>query len=397
MKNDLKHYSNCIIKHYVPEAEYNNMSCLDNELFTLEKFSSNGKNPYCPRLFRMDEYTYAIEKYSFDLGEAISINQNKVKRMFFTISYDEFEKQMDEILTWLKNTELTHRDINPSNLIFYEKEKRIKLIDFYWTLTNGISVGTPGQLNWFYGKDDEQAVKKIKEQIKVVWDDLKKSLDSKINPIINKIGSGEYHDGSSTKEGVVYHPITIPTISRQFHVDSANLLNDVMKNISIYPTSAIDIGASVGNFTFELIRNFNLKKIFAYEADPNVNEFLKTIKSIYSIDELVVMDKVISDSDFPEVDVSLMLNVHMWIHKQLGREISDKITSNLIKKSKLLFFQTCGSESGGMYIIKDKEFSSKEEIEKHLYNLGAKKVYYIKAEPIHGVFRHLFKIDGGLK
>ena len=37
-----------------------------------------------------------LEKYSFDLGEAISINQNKVKRMFFTISYDEFEKQMDD-------------------------------------------------------------------------------------------------------------------------------------------------------------------------------------------------------------------------------------------------------------------------------------------------------------
>ena len=118
MKNDLKYYSNCIIKHYVPEAEYNDMSNLDNEMFTLERFSAGGKNPYCPKLFRMDDLTYSIEKYSFDLGEPISIKQDKIKRMFFSISYEEFEKQINEILLWLKNTGLNHRDFNPSNLIF---------------------------------------------------------------------------------------------------------------------------------------------------------------------------------------------------------------------------------------------------------------------------------------
>ena len=41
--------------------------------------------------------------------------------------------------------------------------------------------------------------------------------------------------------------------------------------------------------------------------------------------------------------------------------------------------------------------ASKEEIEKYLYSLGAKKVFYLGADAIHGSFRHLFKVDGGLK
>ncbi len=102
MKNDLKYYSNCIIKKYLSTVKYNEMSCLDNEIFTTEKFSDNGKNPDCPRMFRMDDTTYAIEKYSFDLGEPINIKEDRVKRMLFTISFEELERQVDEIVEWLK-------------------------------------------------------------------------------------------------------------------------------------------------------------------------------------------------------------------------------------------------------------------------------------------------------
>lgn len=395
MKNDLKYYSNCVIKKYLPTTKYNEMSCLDNEMFTLNKFSSNGKNPYCPIILRMDDTTYAIEKYSFSLGDAISINEGRVRRMFFSISYSEFEKQIDEIVSWLKNTGLNHRDFNPSNLIFYEKERRIKIIDFYWARTFGITIGEPGQINWYYGQDDEKAAQKIKEQVKNVRETMmKKDIDEEIPSLINKIGSEKYYDGSSTIEGMVYHPITIPDIKHKFHVDSTILLKEVLNNISIFPETIIDIGASVGNFIFELMRQFYLKKAYAYEADPHVNLFLKKIKNIYHLDELDICNDVTPETEFPECDISLMLNVHMWLHKQFGIEGSDKITSNLIKKSKIMFFQTCGIESGGMYVIRDKEFSSKEEIEKHLYSLGAKRVYYVKASPIHGVFRHLFKIEG---
>ncbi len=396
MKNDLKYYSNCIIKKYLPTVKYNEMSCLDNEIFTTEKFSDNGKNPYCPRIFRMDDTTYVIEKYSFDLGEAINIKEDRIRRMLFTISFEEFERQIDDIILWLKKTGLNHRDFNPSNLIFYEKQKLIKLIDFYWARTLGITIGEPGQINWYYGQDDEKAAKQIKDQIKVWADKIKETINNEVYPIINKIGSTGYLDGSSVRQGEVYHPITIPYINHKYVLDCRELAKDVMNNISITPHSVIDVGAAVGYMTFEFIRNFFLTKIYAYEADPHVNTFLKKIKGMYFLNELEVMSGVDIDTEFPEVDIALMLNVHMWLHKQFGREGSDKILSNLIKKSKILFFQTCGSESGGMYIIQDKEFSSKEEIEKHLYALGAKRVYYIKAEPIHGVYRHLFKIEGRL-
>lgn len=393
MNNDLKIYSNCIIKKYDPNAEHAEKSNLDNEMFCFNKFSFDGQNPYCPIVLRMDNLTYAIEKYSFSLGEAISLHQNNVKRMLFSISYEEFEKQINEILIWLDKAQINHRDFNPSNLIFYEKEKRIKLIDFYYSVTDGITLGTPGQLNWFYGKDDKIAAEKIKSQVRSISEEMKNVCKSEIFPIIDNIGKS-YCDGSSTTKGIVYHPITIPDIKYPYVIDSSIQSKDIISYISITPESIIDIGSSVGMFTFDLIRNYHLNKAYVYEADPGVNNFLKKIKSIYHIDELEVNSAVVYDTDFPEVDVSLMLNVHMWIYKQLGKEQSDKITSQLIKKSKQMFFQTAGKESPGMFILQDKEFSSKEEIEKYLYFLGAKKVYYIKAESLHGGFRHLFKVEG---
>ncbi len=59
------------------------------------------------------------------------------------------------------------------------------------------------------------------------------------------------------------------------------MAKDIIDNISITPETAIDVGASVGYMTFELIRNFFLTKIYTYEADPYVNAFLKKIKGMY--------------------------------------------------------------------------------------------------------------------
>ena len=393
MNNSLEFNSECIIKKYNPNDEHFLMSSVDNEIFCINKFFDNGRNPYCPIVMRIDELSYVIQRYSFELGDAISINHNSVKKMFFSITFDELKKQINEILDYLNKVGINHRDFNPSNLIFYEKERRIKLIDFYWAKTNGIEVGTPGQLNWFYGKDDRIAADKILEQIKVIYNSLSEQCEKEVIPLTNDIGK-EYFDGSSTSKMFLYHKVDIPMIKTLYVVDPSDQIDSIISNINISVKSMIDIGCSVGSFTFNLMRNYRLDNAYLYEADPYVNNFLKKIKSVFGLNNLQINNTVTSNIDFPEVDIALMLNIHMWIYKQLGREQTDKITSQIIKKSKITFFQTAGKESPGMSIIEEEEFASKEGIEKYLYSLGSKKVYYIGKIDLHGGFRHLFKIQG---
>ena len=392
MNNNLQVFSNCIIKKYDPNAEHAEKSNLENEMFCFDKFSMDGNNPYCPNVMRMDNLTYAIERYSFPLGEAINLWPNNVKRMFFSITYSEFEKQINDILQWLELSHINHRDFNPSNLIFYEKERRIKLIDFYYSVTEGITLGTPGQLNWFYGKDDKKAAETIKYQVKEIYDNLIRQCEIEAYPLVKEIGK-TYFDGSSTSQGVTYQPIDIPSFKFPYVVNTNELYKEILSQISITPESITDIGCSVGYFTFNLMRDFHLTKAYAYEADKQVNDLLKKIKGIFSLTELEVRNGLSPDSDIPESDITLLLNTHMWLYNQFGKEQTDKIVSNLIKKSKLLFFQTAGKESNGMYVLNDKEFSNKEETEKYLYSLGARKVYWIRGMLIHGGIRHLFKIE----
>jgi len=329
-----------------------------------------------------------MRRYTFSLGNSKGIDNNNIKRMLFSISFNEFKNQTNEILYLLKTKNIHHRDINPGNLLFSERDRKIKLVDFYWSKTDGIEVGIPENLNSDYFIDDIKSIETIQKQISVVNEKFENNIKDLKN-IISKFGD-IYYDGSSVNLGKSYHKIDIPSFKNiLYHKNTEEEFNTILNNISIIPEKIIDIGSSVGYNSFGLLREFNPNIIFIYESDPHVFNFLKKVKKFFNLSELNINNKVDEKTRFESVDLSLCMNVHMWLHKQLKNKV-DNILSNLFEKSKETFFQTSGLESSGMYKVES--LKSKEDIKKYLESLTDKKVYFIRTTNKHGGLRHLFKV-----
>jgi len=385
-QSHIQFFSDSIIKTYKKRSQ-NNLSSVANELYAIDKFSMNGQNPHTPIISEPTEFSYRMERYDVPFGKGGIIIWENIKRILFTISKEELFRQLDIISNFLKTSEVNHRDINPGNLLFFEKEKIIKLIDFYWATTKETMVPIPSKrLNRFYGLNDQKALAKLKNQIEELHPEILESVKP-IKENITKTGK-PYYDGSS--RGRTYHKLSIPCFDDiAFHKNTETEFLDILNSLDTTPKSIIDVGCASGYNTFNMMRQFRLSKAVVYEADPVVFVILNDIKKLFTLKELVIKGKINKDTLFEKVDLTLCMNVHMWLYKQLGDEV-DIVMKRLIESSNTLFFQTAGKESSGRMRIK--KFKSKEDIYNYLVSLsGSKKVTFIRSTKMHGL-RHLFKI-----
>lgn len=380
------------LKNNIIKKVYNEKFSIDNELFYLEKFSRKGKNIYSPNILSINknENSYYMEKYKCSLGTTKKINENNIRRILFSISKDELFKQLDDIYRILKEENIYHRDINPGNILFCERSRCLKLIDFYWATDNINETLPAGGINGIYGTNDLKAIEKIKSQINEIYFVVRKQIKN-IRKLIEKFGES-YKDGSVKHKGKSYQLIDIPYFKDvEFHRNTDNEFNEIFSLISTTPKSVIDIGCASGYTLFNLIRNFNLDTVIGYEADPIVFDFLNNSKKVFCLEELTLVNGVKIETKFPQVDLIICMNVHMWLYKQFGNKV-DIIIKNLISNCKEMFFQTAGSESNGKFLIND--LQSKEKIYDYLKNLGSNKVEFIRSTKEHGGLRHLFKVKG---
>lgn len=374
------------IRKSYKKNKINELSSVNHEILVMKKFGLN--NPHSPKILSVERTSYELERLDFPLGSTSLIFPENIRRLLFTVSKEEVFKQLDIILDNLKKKGIIHRDINPGNLLFSEREKLIKLIDFYWSITKESIVPIPQGINPIYGIQDEIALKKIKKEILNVDKQIRSEMKS-INKIIRKFGL-KYVDGSSKHIGKPYHEIDIPYYrGLPVHRTVYEQYEDIKNNIGFLPTSFLDVGCANGYILFNMLRDFRLEEATGYEADPLVLETLSLMKQSFNLFELKLNGRITPQTKFKPVDVAVCLNVHMWFEKQFGKE-SNKIIENLINSSKIMFFQTSGSESKGMYYIK--EFTSKEVIEKFLRERGAKNIQLVKQTNKFGGIRHLFKI-----
>jgi serine/threonine protein kinase len=384
-------YETHVVKTY-KKNEVNSYSSMEHEIMCINFFSCK----YSPQILSVDKEnnSYVMKRYDIPFGNTKRIDVDNIKRILFTLSKEELFQQLDEILSELKKDGLNHRDINPGNLIFSEKERVIKLIDFYWTTTPTVKGQTPpGGINGIYGSDDGKAIEKIKNQIDEIFLNVHKSIRN-VKKMTEEFGITRC-PGSSKHKGKAYSPINIPYFNDiTYHRDISSEYQEIKNNLSIDPKIVLDIGCATGYTIFNLLRDFSIKSAIGYEADPKVFEFLSNIKRVFCLDNLELIQGVTPNTIFPQSDLVVCMNVHMWLDKVFGKDC-DIIMKNLISSTKELFFQTAGAESMGMYLVKD--LDSKEKIFKYLQSLGGKNIKFIRSTKYHGGLRHLFKVTKELK
>lgn len=353
---------------------------------------------YKINIWDVHENGYTMERMDFALGNGKSINKDTISRIFFSISIDELLEMLDDLLSQLKSFGIRHKDINPGNILWSENQKTIKLIDFFWSDFEHEKVDNPDYMNPNYGIDDEKAIERIKEELYLYY---YQEIDPKIKIAMDffdeNVGVGEYKDGSSTSKGKAYHIIDIPPFDKQIPYVKDMCVSEyqrIKENMPIKPKSFIDIGCANGYFTFNLLRDYNIDSACVFEADPAVREFIKIIKTIYNLKELKISGKFNHKKSFDKkYDITIWLNSHMWVYKQLGRDKTLKSVQNVINHSKYMFFQTAGGYSKSKYKVE--EYKSKEDVRDMLLDAGAVSVDFIGSSVgVHWKPRDMFLVKG---
>lgn len=394
-------------KKYNTGFKFYNKKNFDSEIRALNKFKDS---KYCIKVTNINDNEYTMEKLDYDLGDDRTLNDDHVRRMLFAIDIDTAFKQLDNMLADLKKYGVRHRDINPGNILFSEKEKLMKLTDFAWAEDIDVPTDIPGAVNHIYTTDDEHAIEQIKEELKKKYETIeieikkiKEAFKENVGKDVHIGGTpgnrnvyGDYKDGSSIRQGWGYHIVDVPyfrdiPVHKETCKDEHKFIRSVL---AIKPKSFLDVGCSCGYHTFNFIRDFDIKYCRVFEADPAVNDFLKSVKKTYRLDELEIGLKFDDTIDLSKgYDVVVFLNAHMWVYKQIGKERTLQAMKNIINNSKYLFFQTAGAYSSSIYNVM--EYKHAGDVEAMLLSCGPKSVKHLDTFiGSHGAPRDMFMVEG---
>lgn len=225
----------------------------------------------------------------------------------------------------------------------------------------------------------------------------------KIKHMIDKIGSGEYKDGSSMKKGWLYHNIPfsefsdIPTHKPCVSDESDYILRDIFKNFKdMSKLNVLDIGCANGLYSYKLSEHCT--HIVAYEGDIDSYKVDEAVAEYKNINNIKFINKYFDGKEADSIDeffdICLMLNVHMWIHKQIGSKKCFEMMKYLSTKVGVIYFQTAHLESKGKYLVK--ELRTTQEVKMYLKNCGFLEVVHMKDTLSHGKKRSLFKCTNNL-
>lgn len=217
-----------------------------------------------------------------------------------------------------------------------------------------------------------------------------------IKSLIEQIGSEGYKDGSSTKKGWVYHPIPFEEFNPPTHKDSTIKEFDNIKADygSFSGKRVLDIGCANGYFVF----NYALEgaEVVGYESDELVSRVNEEIRQYKQLDNVKFVTKHFDLEEAKqfkdkEFDVVIMLNIHMWIHKQIGAEKTKELMKVLAQKCHVMYFQTAHKGGGGGYQVP--EFTKPKHIKRYLCDSGFTNVEMIN-QNMQWFKRYMFRGTG---
>lgn len=155
-----------------------------------------------------------------------------------------------------------------------------------------------------------------------------------------------------------------------------------------------EIGSSVGGCTFRLAEKCS--HITAFEADRFAYRTSEAIRRHKGISNAIFINKPFSQDTINALpdyfDLCIMINVHMWIEKQLGQHATMSLMKSLSQRIGTLYFQTAHKESGGMYTVSHLQDAG--DIARYLKECGFARIVEIKRTQSHGGIRIMFACQG---
>lgn len=373
-----------VIKRFKPQYhDYNRQYNRRGEPYYINKYNS----PYFIKCHSWDENGIVMENGGRPIGVYDDSTERKRRLEPDGLNLLKLVAWLRQLKLELDRLGLKHRDINPTNILYKPQTDSYCLIDFGWMLEKG-DLDTPDTrppgLN-AYAPNDEEAINRLSIEV--------------IQSLILKINSEVHHDGSSTRTGWVYHPIPFPEIQAQTHKQAAHKeLEEILELAKIPVKNAgrkvLEIGCSVGYFTFNLAQRGC--EVVAFEADKEVYETAEAMRLWKGFDNIRFIGTHFDTGQLDALDdyfdLCLMMNVHMWIYKNLGPEHTRELMRKLARKTHRLLFQTAHAQSGGMYQVQELETSA--DVKEYLENCGYSNVKHIRDTGAHGGIRSLFLCEG---
>ncbi len=213
---------------------------------------------------------------------------------------------------------------------------------------------------------------------------------------IDLIGSEGYVDGSSITKGHSYHVIPLAGFEEvPEHKTACFGEYETIRNLNNFKNKKVlEIGCANGYFSFNMAKED--ARVTAYDHDDHVIAVNKMMQTLPEANGLSVkfINKRFGFEDLinRKYDITLMLNVHMWIDKQIGEENTRSLMRAISRHSLKIYFQTAHKESGGMQRIS--YLSSGKDIEEYLVECGFNYVREIKRSNAHGGIRIMYEAYG---
>jgi serine/threonine protein kinase len=359
------------------------------EYYFLTKYTS----PLFVSVLDYDGETITLENCGEPLepeNREIPFTENKDIDLF------ELVKWLYDLRSELKRFKIIHRDINPTNILYKKETQKFKLIDFNWAeeLREPSGIVPPPQLNTALDKP-----RGIEGPSYYIEDDksINKMMTLAIQKMIGDIASEGYKDGSSVNRGWFYHPSPFEEFSEiPVHKTTAiDEYKEIVFNSSIIDlkgSNILDIGSSQGYFAFKLAEI--AKSIIGIEGDIFTYRVTEAIRLLKDIRNISFLNYYLDENTIPNenFDITIFLNTHMWIYKQIGPIRTQHLMRKLSEKTKNMFFQTSGIDGNAMFNIS--EFKTSDDIGKYLLASGFKNIKLIRTSHKHGGNRHLFYAEG---
>ena len=155
----------------------------------------------------------------------------------------------------------------------------------------------------------------------------------------------------------------------------------------------LDIGCANGYYTFNIAKT--AREVIAMEGDKAVYDVNVAIQQYKKIDNISFrndyFDDRIAERLQGQFDVCIMMNIHMWIHKQIGDERTKEMLRILSEKVKVMYFQTSHRGSGGMYKVKVLE--DIDQVLSYLIECGFNNTKLMQVTTRHGGERALLRCE----